>query len=173
MERLPEQNESNDRVLLEKINTELDRLGVQRHIQEIPEISPEWKEVLKHEKIVIVDDDYFIFTRYIPLLMTATEGNASGVSTISKDMFTITSEIEELKPTIVLMDYNMSHDYDGTDITARLGRKFPGKIIGFSTDISPQTVEKFERLGASFIKKSDDPEYSLEALVDFIKNKTE
>lgn len=172
MEKLNENMEQNDSILLGKINTELKRLFGDDYrflARELPKIAPEIKEILKDEKILMVDDDDMLLSHYLPQLMTATE--AAGIYCIGKDMFEITKEIQDINPSLILMDYNMNNAFNGTDIIMRLRRTFPGRIIGFSSDT--YTTEKFKNAGADdFIHKNDDPEYALIELMKILKHTT-
>jgi CheY-like chemotaxis protein len=170
------QNESmaeDSSLLVEKINTELKRLFGDNYrflIKELPKISPEIKEILKNEKILMVDDNNFLLSSYLPYLMAATDTDSLGLFCVGKDMFEITKEIQEIEPSLILMDYNMNDSFNGTDIVMRLRRNFPGKIIGFSSD--PLNEQKFKKSGADdFIHKNDDPEYALSELAKIVKNK--
>ncbi len=177
MEKPDNNIEQNNAILVEKINSELERLlGKNKFIpvEGLPKISQETKELLHGEKILIVDDSDFVLTDYIPGFMAATDGNASGFFSKGNDFFEISTEVQKINPSIIFMDYNFrGATFTGADVVMRIRNNFPGKIIGFSSDPN-NNDEKFKNAGVDFcIYKDDHVEYALSELTKFLKNKTE
>ncbi|MFH0755536.1 MAG: hypothetical protein V1910_02625 [bacterium] len=162
--------------LIEKINSCLKEILSNNfyNIYELPHLSEEEKEKMKNEKILIIDDKKNVIIKYLPILMTATNGNSSGLLCMYNnfELNDLSEKIISEKPSVVLIDNDLSSDFEGPDLVKVLKvNKFTGKIFGFSSN--SDSKKKFLEEGANnFIDKDmNDPKFLISSIIDYLEKK--
>lgn len=158
-------------VLLEKINQILADLGSTGKWRKLPESFAEY-EALRGKKIVMVDDVKMLLENFMPILMVATDGNASFVQYTGQAMDELIEQIARNNPDIVLMDYHLSEYFKGSGVVRALKeQKFSGQAIGFSSDA--RAAREFTAAGAdgTVNKGAGLVEEAVKELADLIAKK--
>jgi DNA-binding NarL/FixJ family response regulator len=133
-------------VILIKINTTLSSLSIEDEWIKAPEFLPEY-EALKGKKIVLVDDVKGIIANNLPEFIVATDGNASAVYHKEQPLEELAKEILSTDPDIVLMDYSLANEINGISVINKIiAGGYTGKIVGYSSERNRDS--EFKRAGA-------------------------
>ncbi|PIR87104.1 MAG: hypothetical protein COU11_02660 [Candidatus Harrisonbacteria bacterium CG10_big_fil_rev_8_21_14_0_10_49_15] len=157
--------------ILAKINSALTGLGSTMQWLRAPDARSEYKP-LEGRRIVMVDDVQMVLEGMLPELIVATSGNAEPIHFTGQQVEDLIAQILSANPEIVLVDYHLSEQLKGSEVTALLRRAgFTGTVIGFSSD--PDTVRAMERAGGNGCVKKEAgfPEDTVIELAKFIESK--
>lgn len=155
-------------LLIDKINATLKELGSGNEWIKPPE-PVEGTEILKNKNIVMVDDVQGLLECFAPHLMVATDGNAAFIKYNGQSIEELVKQILQTKANLVLLDYHLSDTLKGSSVArVLLGDKFPGLVVGFSSD--PRAERDFNQSGAfgSVDKSAGSPEDSIKALAELL-----
>ncbi|MCB0318014.1 MAG: hypothetical protein KDD56_04600 [Bdellovibrionales bacterium] len=155
-------------VTLHQINTELESLGLPS-CNSLPSISL-LNNTLKNQRVLLIDDSAGVFEIYIPALMLLTDGKASFIHhQAGMQVEDILDKIEQIDPTVILVDYYLAENLVGSSLCAKIKEKFSNIVlVGFSTigDV-PKIINAFEASGAiASIKKTQDSQSTLFELAE-------
>lgn len=157
--------------LLEKVNNALEALGSKARWKRAPEFLESY-EPLRGKILVMVDDVREVLESFAPHLITATDGSASFIEYKGQKLNELLDQILQYNPNIVLLDYHLSDQLKGTEVSRALhATGFTGESIGFSSD--PSVTREFEDSDATgcIDKNASYPEESVQKLAQLISKK--
>lgn len=124
-------------------------------------------------KILLVDDTTAALKIFVPLISELGVGEVVGLEHHGESAAALVEEIEEARPDVLLLDYNLAGPIKGVEVARELlAHGFGGLIVGFS---SVDVARDFKAAGVSYFvfKNIYQPERSVAEIKRLLSAKSD
>lgn len=163
-------HEEKETRILEKINGVLRRLGSseRKNLQVI-----RGTDALRGKRITILDDEKPLLGIFVPVFLSATEGEGDFVLHQGESADEVARQIIAQVPDIVLLDYDLQKGVKGTNVAIELRNQgYSGVVLIFSSiDRTKSKDYPADKIDGSVIKGAGGIADSVRGVANFVRTK--